>query len=120
VPDISVYEMVGAYGTFANKGEYTEPQYLLRITDNKGTVIQDFTTKHVEVISEQVAYVMIKMLENVSDYGTAQRLRSRYGMKSEMAGKNRNYTKQYDGGLWDLRHSLPAAAGWAVMIVHPV
>jgi penicillin-binding protein 1A len=97
VPDISVYEMVGAYGTFANQGVYTQPQYLLRITDNKGSVIQEFTTKHVEVISEQVAFVMTKMLENVVNYGTAQRIRSRYGINGEMGGKTGTTQNNTDG-----------------------
>lgn len=97
VPDISVYEMVGAYGTFADKGVYTRPQYLQRITDNKGTVIQEFTTKHVEVISEQVSYVMVKMLENVVNYGTGQRLRSRYGLNAELGGKTGTTQNNTDG-----------------------
>lgn len=97
VPDISVYEMTGAYGTFANQGIYTKPRYLLRIEDNKGTVIQDFTSKQVEVISEQVAYVMIKMLENVVDYGTASRIRSRFGITAEMGGKTGTTQDNTDG-----------------------
>src|SRR4026208_524961 len=52
VPDISVFEMTAAYSTFANKGTASRPQYLLRITDNKGAVLQEFTTKHTEVIPE--------------------------------------------------------------------
>lgn len=111
VPDISVYEMTGAYGTFANKGTYSKPRYLLRIEDNKGSVIQDFTTKQVEVISEQVAYVMVKMLRNVVDYGTGSRIRNRYGITSEMGGKTgttqdntdgwfMGFTPQIVGGCW--------------------
>lgn len=97
VPDISVYEMTGAYGTFANQGTYTQPQYLIRVEDNKGAVIQDFTTKHVEVISEQVAYVMVRMLENVVNYGTAERIRGRYGIQSEMGGKTGTTQDNTDG-----------------------
>lgn len=97
VPDISVYEMTGAYGTFANQGTYTKPRYLLRIEDNKGSVIQDFTSKQVEVVSEQVAYVMVKMLENVVDYGTASRIRNRFGITAEMGGKTGTTQDNTDG-----------------------
>jgi penicillin-binding protein 1A len=97
VPDISVYEMTGAYGTFANKGTYTKPQYLLRIEDNKGTVIQDFTSKQVEVVSEQVAYVMVKMLENVVNYGTGARIRNKFGITAEMGGKTGTTQDNTDG-----------------------
>lgn len=97
VPDISVYEMTSAYTTFANKGVRAQPQYLLRITDNKGSVLQEFTTKHTEVVSEQVSYVMIKMLENVVNFGTAQRLRGRYGITAEMGGKTGTTQNNTDG-----------------------
>lgn len=97
VPDISVYEMTGAYGTFANQGTYTRPRYLLRIEDNKGSVIQDFTSKQVEVVSEQVAYVMVKMLENVVDHGTASRLRGKFEITAEMGGKTGTTQDNTDG-----------------------
>lgn len=109
VPDISVYEMTSAYTTFANRGIHTEPQYLLRITDNRGTVIEEFTSKHVEVISEEVAYVMVKMLENVVDFGTAQRLRSRYGITAETGGKTGTTQNNTDG--WFMGITPQIAAG---------
>jgi penicillin-binding protein 1A len=97
VPDISVYEMTGAYTVFANRGIHSQPQYLLRITDNRGTVIEEFTSKKNEVISEQVAYVMVKMLENVVNSGTAQRIRGRYGLTAEMGGKTGTTQNNTDG-----------------------
>jgi penicillin-binding protein 1A len=109
VPDISVYEMTGAYSMFANKGEYTKPQYILRIADNKGSVLQEFTTRHTEVVSEQVAYVMVKMLENVVNYGTAQRLRSRYGITAETGGKTGTTQNNTDG--WFMGITPQIAAG---------
>lgn len=87
VPDISVYEMVGAYGTFANKGIYNRPYYIQRICDSRGNVLQEFTTKKTEVINEGVAYVMVRMLENVVNAGTGQRLRGKYGITGEVGGK---------------------------------
>ena len=41
-PDVSVYEMVGAYSTFANKGVRVEPVFITRIEDKNGIV---FTKK---------------------------------------------------------------------------
>src|SRR5690606_18485680 len=37
--DVSVYEMVGAYSTFANEGVYVEPILIQRIEDKNGTVL---------------------------------------------------------------------------------
>jgi penicillin-binding protein 1A len=109
VPDISVYEMTGAYTTFANHGIHTDPQYLLRITDNRGTVIEEFTTRHTEVISDQVAYVMTKMLQNVVNFGTAQRLRFRYGITAETGGKTGTTQNNTDG--WFIGITPQIAAG---------
>ena len=40
--DVSVYELVGAYSTFVNRGIYTKPYYITRIEDKYGNVIQEF------------------------------------------------------------------------------
>jgi penicillin-binding protein 1A len=108
VPDISVYEMTSAYSTFANKGTSSQPQYLLRITDNKGAVLQEFTAKHTEVVSEQVAYVMTKMLENVVYFGTAQRLRFKYNITSEVGGKTGTTQNNTDGWFMGITPQLVA------------
>ncbi|MCS6916628.1 MAG: transglycosylase domain-containing protein [Chitinophagales bacterium] len=97
VTDISVYEMAGVYGTFANEGTYIKPQYLLRIADKRGNVLQQFTTRQAEVLSPQVNYVMVKMLEAVVNSGTAQRLRSRYGISFAVAGKTGTTQNNTDG-----------------------
>ena len=54
--DIKLEEMVGAYGTFANKGVYTRPMYVTRIEDKNGNTISRFTPKIEEVLSEDQAY----------------------------------------------------------------
>lgn len=111
VPDISVFEMVGAYSTFSNKGVYNKPYYLQRICDSRGNVLQEFTTKKTEVINEGVAYVMVRMLENVVNAGTGQRLRGKYGITSAVGGKTgttqnntdgwfMSITPQLTGGVW--------------------
>jgi len=84
--DISVFEMVGAYSTFANKGFASKPVYITRIEDKYGNVIKDFIDQQTEVISEQTAYVMNKMLQGVVNRGTAQKLRG-MGLDNEIAGK---------------------------------
>src|SRR6185436_14885571 len=96
-PDISVYEMVGAYGTFANKGVWTEPIYLTRIEDKNGVVLQDFVPKKVEAISEETAYVMLNLLQGVVQYGTSVRLRYKYGFSNPIAGKT-GTTQEYSDG----------------------
>lgn len=68
VADISVYEMVGAFSTFANKGNWIEPQFLTRIEDKDGNIIKEFVPDTREVLSEEKAYVMLDLLKGVTSY----------------------------------------------------
>ncbi len=96
--DLSVYEMVGAYGTFANKGVWTEPVYITRIEDNNGVVLQEFIPKKVEAISEETAYLMLNLMQGVTQFGTGARLRgSKYGFTNAIAGKTGTTQNNSDG-----------------------
>jgi penicillin-binding protein 1A len=77
--DLSLYEMVGAYATFANKGLRVEPMMLLKIEDKNGTVLEQFIPNSKEVLSEESAYVVINLLEGVTDGGSGIRLRTQWG-----------------------------------------
>ncbi len=110
-PDISVFEMVGAYGTFANKGFYIEPTFIMRIEDKNGNIISAFVPENTEVMDEQTAYIMTKMLQNVVNHGTARRIRFRHNLEGEIAGKTgttqqhadgwyMGFTPELVGGVW--------------------
>ncbi len=75
-PDISLFEMVGAYSTFANKGIYTEPVMVLRIEDKNGTILFQNIPNTKDVLSEETAYVTVKLMEGVTDSGSGVRLRT--------------------------------------------
>jgi penicillin-binding protein 1A len=77
--DLSLFEMVGAYATFANKGLQVEPMMLLKIEDKNGTVLEQFIPNSKEVLSEESAYVVINLLEGVTDAGSGIRLRTKWG-----------------------------------------
>lgn len=68
VADVSVYEMTGAFSTFANKGVWTEPQFLTRIENKEGDVIVEYIPKIKEVLSEKTSYVMLDILKGVTSY----------------------------------------------------
>ena len=74
-PDLSVYEMVAAYSTFANKGVYTKPVTLLRIEDKNGTILYQVSPETKDVLSEEAAYVTVNLLEGVTLGGSGTRLR---------------------------------------------
>ena len=67
VADLSVYEMVGANATFANKGVWIEPTMYTRVEDKFGNVIIDFQPKTNEAMSEEAAYVMLDLMKGVVD-----------------------------------------------------
>ena len=111
-PDLSVYEMVAAYGTFANKGVYTKPVMLTRIEDKNGTVLFQFTPQTRDVLSEEVAYVTVNLLEGVTQSGSGIRLRHStvdnpvykeivtgypYAFENPIAGKTGTTQNQSDG-----------------------
>ena len=76
--DLNVYEMVGAYGAFANKGVYVKPVMVTRIEDKNGTVLFEYVPETKDVLSEDVAYAMIDLMSGVTQGGSGTRLRGNY------------------------------------------
>ena len=105
-PDISVYEMVGAYSTFANKGIYTEPIFITRIADKNGNVLATFSPNKSEAMNDRTAYLMIHLLKGVVTSGTGMRLGFRYGIRSEVAAKTGTTDNQSDGWFMGLTPNL--------------
>ena len=114
-PDLSVYEMVGAYGAFANKGIYVEPVMVTKIEDKNGTIIYQSKPNTKDVISEESSYVTLKLLEGVTKFGSGARLRHNiaedernyvynnvvtgypYEFENDIAGKTGTTQNQSDG-----------------------
>lgn len=65
--DVSVFEMVKAYGTFLNKGVRTEPILVERITDREGNLLQEFKPKQKRTLTEEIAWLMLYMLRGGMD-----------------------------------------------------
>ncbi len=112
-PDFNVYEMVGAYGTFVNQGVYVKPVMVTRIEDKNGTVLFEYTPETKDVLSKEVAYAMIKLMEGVTEGGSGTRLRHNsqaeetvykeiitgypYEFQNPIAGKTGTTQNQSDG-----------------------
>ena len=77
-PDTNVYEMVGAYGTFANQGVYVKPVMITRIEDKNGTVLYEYVPETKDVLSKEVAYTMLNLMQGVTEAGSGLRLRHTY------------------------------------------
>ena len=109
-PDFSLFEMVGAYSTFANRGVYTEPIFVTRIADRHDNTLAVFSSKAQEAISEQTAYTMLGMLKNVVLAGTAGRLRWAYDMTGEVGGKTGTSQNNVDAWFMGVTPKLVAGA----------
>ncbi len=95
--DISLFEMVGAYSTYANSGTHIEPMFITRIEDRNGNVLQDFVAQKNEALDEQTTYVMVELLRGVVLGGTATRLRYRFNLMNDIFGKT-GTTQNYSDG----------------------
>jgi penicillin-binding protein 1A len=107
-PDISLYEMVGAFNSYANKGRYIKPSFITHIEDKHGNIIDQFIPEHHEAISEETAYLMIELMKGVVDAGTGVRLRYRYGLNNPIAGKTGTTQNHSDGWFIGLTPELSA------------
>ncbi len=119
--DIKLEEMVGAYGTFANKGVYTRPIYVTRIEDKNGNVISRFTQKIEEVLSEEQAFLMLNLLQNVVTRGTAIRMRNEpYNFRNQIGGKTGTTQNHSNGWFMGVTPNLVGGVwtGWEDQAIH--
>ncbi len=118
--DVSLYEMVGAYGTFLNNGTFTEPLLVLRVEDRNGNLIKSFEPERRQAIREESAFLMRYMLQGglQEPGGTSSRLlwdfkglpggNDRYNLFGGKTGTTSNYsdgwfmcvTKDLVTGVW--------------------
>lgn len=97
-PSISLIEMVEAYCTFVHGGKHISPYYITRIENKDGKVIWEHPKERsTQVLSLATSQMMIEMLKNVVNTGTAIRLRSTYNLSNDIAGKTGTTQSNADG-----------------------
>ena len=84
---VSPLDLTTAFSAFPNGGYAVRARALTRVIDADGSVAYDNPVHQDRVISEQVAYQMVSMLEDVVDRGTASPARTAYGVQFPVAGK---------------------------------
>lgn len=127
-------EMAGAFSVFANSGQYNEPYSIKSIVDHDGTTTYKYTpAKSRKVLSEQTAYYMTEMLQNVVNEGTGKRAKisrpvagktgtTQHGISGLKSSKNRDvwfvgYTPEWTAAVWmgydkpDKNHLLNGSSG---------
>ncbi|MFK7972356.1 MAG: transglycosylase domain-containing protein [Bacteroidia bacterium] len=109
--DLSVLDMTTLYAGFANGGRPVKPFYIRRIEDANGKIIiQNKPSEPGDrVLSKRSAAMIHAMMRSVVDSGTAQRLRTRYGIYGNVAGKTGTSQNQTDG--WFMGYTPKLVAG---------
>lgn len=110
--DVSLYEMLGAYSTFANKGNHTKPYFITKIEDRNGNVIQQFAPQVKEVLNEETAYLMLHMLKGTveEEGGSGYFLNWKLKQDNEIGAKTGTTDNASDGWFVGVTHDLVAGA----------
>jgi len=107
--EIPMLQMLRAYTMFPNKGYNTPPVFFTRIEDKNGNLLYEFPiSQSKEVIGQADAYTMVKLMQGVTQFGTASRLRS-YNIPVEIAGKTGTTNSNTDG--WFIGYTPELLAG---------
>lgn len=109
---VTLKEMVAAYGTIANGGGYIEPVMVTRIENRDGELIEAFSPLEPDsVLSRADTYTLLDSLRGVINRGTGRDIRSRYGIRADVAGKT-GTTQDNADGWFILMHSQLVAGAW--------
>ena len=106
--DVSVYELVGTYGTFVNDGYWIMPSFLTRIEDKYGNVLQEFPSRTQQAISPATAYTMLHMLKGATEEkdGTATGLSRELRQGNEIGAKTGTTSNYSDGWFMGVTKDL--------------
>jgi len=98
--DLSLFEMAGAYTTFANDGIYTKPIFISRIEDKTGKVLYTGLSESKRAINSLYNGVMVDMLKNNVGSGFG------LGVKTEIGGKTGTTNDYADGWFMSVAPDL--------------
>lgn len=109
--DVSLFDMLSVYATLANRGARPDVHYLTRVERSDGTVIAEFDIQPAEqVMNIATAETMVEIMQSVVDSGTAKRLRYKYQLPGEIAGKTGTTQGHADGWFMGFTPKLVAGA----------
>ena len=110
--DVSLFDLVGSYSTFINKGIWTEPFFISRIEDKYGNLIQKFAPTKNEALSEETAFLMLHMLKGSKEEegGTARGLNPELTLNNDVGAKTGTTQNASDGWFIGVTHNLVSGA----------
>jgi len=118
--DLSLLEVVRAYGAFANQGQMNDIVMIKKITDAQGKVL--YTAKNnkpAQVFDTKTSETLTAILQQVINQGTAAGIRGRYGIRSDLAGKTG--TAQNYSDAWFIAYTPNVVIGtWVGASTHDI
>jgi penicillin-binding protein 1A len=109
---VTLKEMVSAYGTIANSGSYVEPMLITAVENRKGAILEQFQAKAPEQgLATPAAQTLLDVMRGVVDRGTGAAIRSRFGLKGDLAGKT-GTTQDNTDGWFILMHPNLVSGAW--------
>ncbi len=112
--EMSVAQLASSFSSYLNKGKAAKPYYLTRIEDKHGNVIAEFEPQIASqpAFSNTTAQVMIEMMKGTVNNGTAARLRYKYELPNDIAGKTGTTQNNRDGWFVGITPKLVSVT-WA-------
>jgi penicillin-binding protein 1A len=109
---VTLKEMVAAYGTIVNDGQYVEPIVVTSVERRGHGVLEDFRPKAPEpALATTADRTLLDVMRGVVDRGTGAGIRSRFGLKGDLAGKT-GTTQDYTDGWFILMHPQLVSGAW--------
>ncbi len=118
VSEVTLLELVSAYGVFANAGVRAEPFAIRKVTDSQGRLLWEHRPTPQVVVAPETAYLLTHVLKGVIDRGTGARARV---LERPLAGKTGTsaeatdvwfvgFTPSLVAGVW-VGYDLPRSLG---------
>ncbi|WP_250536038.1 transglycosylase domain-containing protein [Caballeronia sp. AZ10_KS36] len=108
---VTLKEMVSAYGTIADNGNYMEPLLVTRIENRKGDVLAQFESTPERALSIDATHKLVDVMRDVVNRGTGTAIRTRFGIRGDVAGKT-GTTQDNADGWFILMHPQLVAGAW--------
>jgi penicillin-binding protein 1A len=97
--EMSAAELAGSFSSYVNRGKAAKPYYLTKILDKYGNELASFEPQVAAqpAFSNTTRQVMIEMMKGTVNSGTASRLRYKYNLPNDIAGKTGTTQNNRDG-----------------------
>jgi penicillin-binding protein 1A len=104
---VTPLDLTAAYAVFPGMGYRVRPRGVISVEDADGSEVEYVPIEREQVLSEQVAFQMVSMLQDVTRRGTAASLQ-RQGLPMELAGKTGTTNDSHDAWFVGFSSSLVA------------